>query len=581
MAIEPTARLFVPHRKRISCTYVTGPEGARELRIDYGAKEVTFDDPRLFAFGEQLIATSAFTGELATTWGPGYAWDELEPMLEALIDEGILQRGDDREDPRGGGIVASPLPPASCPAARWWTAAECETITQELAGRAIELGYLEAILPVFRIAHMALDAEGRQVGEANVVPPRLRLDRETEWRVCQYAGSRYRDDKPMNVTALKAMVKHWKPILATLLALRRAVRERLGATGGTEGSWTIGELHMLACVVLGAPAFLLLQAGELPPPLDPVLSSMFRIIDGIRMTTLNMMFSVEHTCRADDLVTATDLYERAEQRALFIDATGVCAGPAHLIRELLATIVDGVTPHEVHSRARPAQVEHLLAHLPAAIDYGLYALQSWALSMSTWIAMSRACEAVLAVLEVAPSEGAAAMLATLRTDWNVLEALQITLAHDRDVHLAGYQDVYERAWRGSRTPIGPASFAVAIAPVREQPIAVFHTLRVSLTATLGASFAEPVAEIIASYLRVEEAIIARICELQTAINTLLDRPHPRRPLTGGDLHAQYAISAHTPWFPYLLNTLGITLEPAERDVLDSHDPRVSGMQSPP
>jgi len=43
-----------------------------------------------------------------------------------------------------------------------------------------------------------------------VFPPRLRLDRDTEWRVCQYAGSRYRDDAPMNVTALKA-IKYWKP----------------------------------------------------------------------------------------------------------------------------------------------------------------------------------------------------------------------------------------------------------------------------------------------------------------------------------------------------------------------------------
>ena len=35
---------------------------------------------------------------------------------------------------------------------------------------------------MFRVAHIALDAEGRQVSEANVFPPALRLDVDTEWR---------------------------------------------------------------------------------------------------------------------------------------------------------------------------------------------------------------------------------------------------------------------------------------------------------------------------------------------------------------------------------------------------------------
>jgi hypothetical protein len=531
MAIESTERLFVPHRKRISYTYVTSAEGVQELRIDYGAKEVTFDDPRFFAFGEQLVATPAFTGELATTWGPGYAWSELEPMIEALLDEGILGRGADVDDPRGGGIVDSPLPPSACPVARWWTAADCEAITRELTGRPVELGYLEVVVPIYRVAHMALDADDRQVGEGNVVPPRLRVDRDTEWRVCQYAGSRYRDDKPMNVTALKAMIKYWKPILSTLLELRRALRARIVEADRPEGVWTIGELHTLACAVLGAPAFLLLRQGDAAPPLDPVLSSMFRIMDGVRMTTLNMMFSIEHTCRADDRVTADGLYQRAEDSALFIDSTGVCAGPAHMIRELLATVVDGTATDEIRHRARPAQAEALIAQLPDAIDYGLYALQTWALSMATWIAMSRAYEAILAAAPDHPAR------AGLLADWAVLERMQLVIPSDREVHLEGYRDAYERAWRASRTPIGPASFADAIAPPQ------------------APALADPVAEIIASYLRAEQAIIDRIYPLQAAINALLDRPRPARPLTGRDLHAQYALGGFSAWFPYLLDTL--------------------------
>ena len=65
---------------------------------------------------------------------------------------------------------------------------ECEAITRELTGHPLELGYLEAIVPIYRVAHIALDAEGRQVGEANVFPKPLRLDIPTEWRTCPHPG---------------------------------------------------------------------------------------------------------------------------------------------------------------------------------------------------------------------------------------------------------------------------------------------------------------------------------------------------------------------------------------------------------
>lgn len=65
-------------------------------------------------------------------------------------------------------------------------------------------GHFEAVVPSYRIAHPALDGEDRQVGEVNVFPPGLRIERATEWRVCQYPGSRFRDDiiPPVNGRAL-------------------------------------------------------------------------------------------------------------------------------------------------------------------------------------------------------------------------------------------------------------------------------------------------------------------------------------------------------------------------------------------
>jgi hypothetical protein len=150
----------------MSHAYVTTETGARELFLYYGDKEVAFDEERLFPFGEQRVNQPSFIAQSATSGGPGYEWAEVRPMLEALVDEGIIKQGEAVDDPRGGGLVPSQLPPSVCPVPRMWSAQECEAITQELGGRPLEIGNLEAVVQAYRIAHPALDADGRQVGEA-------------------------------------------------------------------------------------------------------------------------------------------------------------------------------------------------------------------------------------------------------------------------------------------------------------------------------------------------------------------------------------------------------------------------------
>lgn len=104
--IEPTERLCVPHRGWLTYRYGVNAAGTRELRIDYGLQEITFTEPHLFAFGEQLGRAPSFTGETAMAWGPGYGWHELRPLLGALLDAGILARGAPPDVPRGGGLAA-------------------------------------------------------------------------------------------------------------------------------------------------------------------------------------------------------------------------------------------------------------------------------------------------------------------------------------------------------------------------------------------------------------------------------------------------------------------------------------------
>jgi hypothetical protein len=576
VVISPTEPLCILHKKRLSYSYVVNDEGVRELRIDYGLKEVMFDEERFFPFGEQMVRELAFTGERAMSWGPGYEWDEIRPLLEALIEEGVVSRGELVDDHRGGGLVPSKLPPSVCPVPRFWSLAECEAITRDLGGRAAELGYIEAFIPVFRVAHPALDTDDRQVGEGNVFPSGLRLDRETEWRVCQYSGSRYRDEMPMNVTALKAMIKYWKPMMTLTVALRSELQRRLGIT---HQPWTIGELHLMSCVVLCLPAYLLMKGGGSSPQrrLHPVLSSLFRITDGIRMTTSAMLFSIEHTRRADEPLSAAQLYTQVEQNAVFVGETGVCAGPKPLVDEFLATAIDGAPPEGIADLELPAEVREALAEVPAALDYAFLGMQSWGVSLSVWLAMSRAIRELLEVLEPAVGAAGKAAGATNSTDpcvrlyarlhagYQLLERLQINQAYDQEVHFKMYLEAYEPSWRGLRTPVGPPKLADAVAPAPEGQMhrEVANQLRALLGPALvrgegaagGAVDVDRLVEVLVRYLRDEQGVLSSTEAIQASINALLDRPAPRRRLGVRDLVLSYTVHTGAGSWPYLFDAL--------------------------
>jgi hypothetical protein len=569
-AIAPAERLFVPNRKRLSSAYGVNEEGQRELRIFYGLKEVTFDDARYFAFGEQLVAVPSFTGEDATAWGPGYGWDELQPFLAALVDEGILARGEPSDDPRGGGLARSPLEPSACPAPRTWTAADCPALTHELSGRSLEIGYLELAIPVYRVAHSAMDADDRQVGEGNVMPSSLRLDRDTEWRVCQYAGSRYRDEKPMNVTALKAMIKYWKPMMKTLGIVRSALRARLrpgpdAAPDHGPGSWQIGELHALSGVVLGLPAFQMMKyrGDGQPPALDPVLSSLFRITDGIRMTTSSMMMSIERSRPGSDVTTASELHDYADHYSMLLGATGVCAGPKQMIDDFLRTAVEGAPVPGVGELLLADDLNELLSELPAILDYGLYGLQIWAVMFTAALAMSVALQAVIALCEAAPESPGATKLATrLREDLQQLDDLQIRLDYDRGIHLRTFADIYQRSWTGTRERLGPPTLAEAMAPVAHDADhrAAMTELGDRVATALGsAPLAASIVEVWSRYCREEQAALRLISRLEAAIDQLLDRPRPTRPLENVDLFVSFHLFQGRGHFRYLGDALGDAL----------------------
>ncbi|MCA3572646.1 MAG: hypothetical protein IOC86_01935, partial [Aestuariivirga sp.] len=389
--LAPDDELVLEMPKRMVLQHLTAEDGAPLLALFYGGQEITFDEPHLFAFGETLAKQSRFTAADAMGWGESLDWSEVSSCLEALLDAGILIRAEEaaqRGAPAADRSRPSPLGVAEALAPASWS--DLEAITQRLAGRAVEQGWLELVIPVFRIAHMALDADNRQVGEANVFPRALRLDRQTEWMTCTYAGTRYLDPKPMNVTALKSMRTHWTEMMMAVAAIRDAYLARYP---NLPRPLTVGAVERLATLLLALPTWQLVKPHTpvTSGALHPALSSLFRVTDGLRLVMHQMLFVPvgEATLPPGAAVSIDGILDYAERNFAFHSETGVCAGPRHFVRELLEVLVDGKTPHAPADFAFSPEVSMALAELEQAFDYGLEALRAHAAIFAFWPAMAR------------------------------------------------------------------------------------------------------------------------------------------------------------------------------------------------
>ena len=566
-ALAADDELVFPHHKRVVAQYSTEASGGRELHLYYGEKELAFDEPELFAFGEGLARCARFFARDAIGWGNGYAWPRVRELLEQLLDEGILRRVDAQTSdavPLHHGSRLSPLPPAESTMPRTWF--ECEAITRELTGRPLELGYLESIVPIYRVAHIALDAEGRQVGEANVFPKPLRLDIPTEWRTCPHPGSRFQQELPMNVTALKSMRAYWQPMLVTLRRIREAYLRRVPQA---RDGWTVGSLERLSSLILTVPAYVLMRSHHAVAngQLHPVLSSMYRVTDGVRMTMHYMLFIpfYEPTRDPNTAVTSAELYAYAERNALFLSDYGVCAGPKAMIDEFLHVLVEG-QPVEEESRVLDPAIEAALADLDSAFHYGFYGLQVHAVVSSLWTAIARTCEKLWAIIEAWPEEESAGWLVFRARVQSLVTFIRTqTLVQNEEWRLSrdrAYADMYEQAANGLGSACAGRTLAEYLTPVWEAHHGyAMEQLRVLLRQRLCPPHArqspalEGLVACLIDYLRQEQAIVRATGEIQQHINHLLGRTSPLRPLTASDLHVYYLLQEVKRQPPYLIDEL--------------------------
>jgi hypothetical protein len=585
-ALAPDEELVLPLHKRVVTQYAAGEDGAPELRLYYGDKEISFDEPELFPFGERLAKQERFLAGSAAGWGPGYAWPQVRELLETLIEEGVLQRAADATlDVPEGGDVASPLPPAPAGAplnaALSWN--EPAQVARQLVGRMLEPGHLELVVPIFRIAHPALDAEGRQVGESNVFPKGLRLEVPTRWRTCIYPGTRFQADRPMNVSALKSMRAHWPQMMLLLARVREAYLERFPLA---RAGWTVGHLERLATTVLALPTYVLVRRdGKVANgALHPALSCLFRVTDGLRMTMHQMLFVPigEPALPPDTPMTSREVLAYAERNYSFYGDHGVCAGPQIMIEQFFAVLVDGAAPDPApHSAPLAPELEDALAALGEAVDYGMLALQAHAAAFSVWPAMARAYETMAAVCEEwaeAGEPGVVLLRDRLRRHMASLKASTYLATEAwRASRDQAYADMFAQCAVGhseTRNESLPAQIAAAQQP-RDEKLA--RTLRLALAAALGSAYgdsphAQGLADCLLRYAEIEQALVRVACGVQRRINAMLGRPAPLQPFAAAQLNIHNLLQRSgskedAKRLPYLWDeleaALGIRLDAAE------------------
>jgi hypothetical protein len=559
--------LLLPMHKRVIAQYIDDPEGKPVLYLFCGDQEVSFDEPDLFAFGETLAQQSRFLAGASTTWGDGYNWSRVQELLELLVQAGILEYAPaevalDAKRPRYDGARDNPLPPATTTVARTWQ--DCEAITEELAGHPVELSHLELVIPIFRIAHMTLDAEGRQVGEANVFPKTLRLDVPTNWRACIYPGSRYLDERPMNVTALKSMRQYWPQMMAAIICIREAYLQRFPTA---RAGWTVGDVERLSTLVLAIPTYALTkcEAAVANGELHPVLSNLFRVTDGVRMTTHQMLFVpvAEATLSPLAATSSAALYAYAERNHAFASTHGVCAGPKAMIEEFLSVLLDGNDAPWQDVDLDPA-VDAALADMQAAFDYGLLGLQAHAVVFSLWPMMTRTYGQLFTLASGWSGKKTAAvtqLVAHLQEKMDILKNQTLHASEEWRVNRENvYSDIDEHCRAGLGLP-AVAGLAQRIhSGMGDDAVCIQAQLQAHIARHLQTQAddgnAAALATALCHFFRQARSVLRIADGVQADINRLLGRPAPKRAFTLADIDVHVLLQdGEARRLPHLLDVL--------------------------
>ncbi len=209
------------------------------------------------------------------------------------------------------------------------------------------------------------DVEGRPIREGRM-PPQLLREGEIEYRQCPYAGSRYLNERPMNVSALRQTSAHWDEVVDAVALLRTAYA---GARGGYRPDvmdiWRVSQLGS------ALPWFYILHDNATCPAYAAALAKATLGV-GIwgHRVFVNMLIERELLGR----FTSQMMLDTAEQTGTLVADTEVCAASD----KMMLKFFDVFTADQV-SVAGAGEVARIVAARDELLRFGAHyiAFKQW------------------------------------------------------------------------------------------------------------------------------------------------------------------------------------------------------------
>jgi hypothetical protein len=209
------------------------------------------------------------------------------------------------------------------------------------------------------------DTEGRPIREGRT-PPELLRDGEIEYRQCPYPGTRYLDERPMNVSALRQTSAHWDEVMDAVAMLRNAYA---AARGGYHTSvmdiWRVSQLGS------ALPWFYILRQGATCPAYAAALS---KATLGVGIWGHRMLVKMLVERQLIERFTSQLMLDTAEDTRTLIAASEVCAASDKMILRFF----DGFTADSVEV-AGAGEVARLVPEQGELLRFGAHyiAFKQW------------------------------------------------------------------------------------------------------------------------------------------------------------------------------------------------------------
>ena len=174
-----------------------------------------------------------------------------------------------------------------------------------------------------------LDTEGRPLGEQRA--SQLYTNTKTLKIKCNYPGSRFQNEKPMNISALKQVMENKNEIFYLFSTLRQHISKR-----DNFKKISYLEVWEIASRAILLPLFIKLNNKSKIPA---YAAGLYKV--GFGLISVAMKLTLKET-RGEDLpVDPSYVFQSAEDSGELIGAHEVCAGPEKLIKDVVYSIIYG------------------------------------------------------------------------------------------------------------------------------------------------------------------------------------------------------------------------------------------------